>query len=69
MEKEGILDIDEWQLLRELRNDIAHDYPEELDEKIEKINLFIKRSDDLLRVFDKLEEKYLEIKRRRDQNH
>jgi hypothetical protein len=69
LEKEGILDIDEWQLLRELRNDIAHDYPEELDEKIEKINLFIKRSDDLLRVFDKLEEKYLEIKRRRDQNH
>jgi len=69
LEKEGILDIDEWQFLRELRNDIAHDYPEELDEKIEKINLFIKRSDDLLRVFDKLEEKYLEIKRKRDQNH
>jgi len=69
LEKEGILDIDEWQFLRELRNDIAHDYPKELDEKIEKINLFTKKSDELLEIFNKLEAKYLEIKRKRDQNN
>jgi len=69
LEKEKVLDIDEWQFLRELRNDIAHDYPEELDEKIEKINLFIKKSDALLAIFNRLEAKYLEIERKRDTYH
>jgi len=69
LEKERVLDIDTWQELREIRNEIAHDYPEELNEKIEKINIFIKRSDDLLKIFDRLEEKYLEIERKRDKNH
>jgi len=55
LEKENILDIDTWSLLRELRNDIAHEYPEEMDETIEKINLFIRRSDDLLRILERLE--------------
>ena len=63
LEKENILDIDEWQLLRELRNDIAHDYPDEFDEMIGKINLFVKTSDKLVDILDNLEVKYLEIKR------
>jgi len=62
MEKEHFIDIDSWQELRELRNDIAHDYPEEFDEKIEKINLFVKKSDTLIEIFNKIEKKYNEIK-------
>ena len=58
LEKEKILDIDSWQELRELRNDIAHDYPDEFDEKIQKINLFVKQSDKLLQIFNKVESKY-----------
>ena len=66
IEKEGIIDIDSWSELREIRNDIAHDYPQELDEMLEKINLFIEKSDLLLNILQKLEEKYNEIKKQRD---
>jgi len=65
IEKEGIIDIDSWDELRELRNKIAHDYPEEIDEMIESINMFIKKSSDLILVANKLEQKFYEIKRAR----
>jgi len=66
IEKEGIIDIDSWDELRGLRNQIAHEYPEEEDEAIESINLFIKKSDILVATAKKLEKKYHEIKQRRD---
>lgn len=65
MEKEGILDIDSWQLLRELRNDIAHDYPNELQEKLEKINFFVESSKRLIEIFERLKEHYYEIEQKR----
>ena len=58
--KEGIVDIDTWNFLRELRNEIAHDYPEEFDERVEKVNLFIQKSDLLVEVAKRLEERYRE---------
>lgn len=60
IEKEGIVDIDTWNFLRELRNEIAHDYPEEFDERVEKVNLFIQKSDLLVEVAKRLEERYRE---------
>ncbi len=66
MEKERITDIDTWSVLRRLRNDIAHDYPEELGEMIEKVNLLIEQSGELLEILDRLESKYREIERQRD---
>jgi hypothetical protein len=63
LEKQSILDIDSWQDLRELRNDIAHDYPNELEEKLEKINLFVNKSNELIVILEQLERKYHEIKR------
>jgi len=66
IEKEGIVDIDTWSELRELRNKIAHEYPEEIDEMIESINLFIARSDQLVKIARRLEEKFHEIEARRD---
>ena len=63
IEKEGIVDIDTWNFLRELRNEIAHDYPEELDERVEKINLFIQKSDLLVGIAKKIEERYRETER------
>lgn len=65
IEKEGIIDIDSWDILRELRNKIAHDYPEELDEMLESINLFINKSSELVDIAKKLEEKFYEIERKR----
>jgi len=66
IEKEDIVDIDSWGELRELRNKIAHDYPEELDEMIESINLFIDRSAVLVHIAQKVEQNFYEIERKRD---
>jgi len=69
IEKESIVDIDSWDELRELRNKIAHDYPQELDEMLESINLFIKRSHELIVISKKLEKKFHAIKNARAKNH
>ncbi len=66
LEKQSIIDIDSWNELRELRNDIAHDYPDEFDEMIQKINLFVKKSDNLIDIAKKLEQKYCETNSKRD---
>lgn len=66
IEKEGIIDIDTWNELRELRNKIAHEYPEDIDETIESINLFIRRSDILIKIAKKLESKIDAIDRARE---
>ena len=69
IEKEGIIDIDSWSELRELRNKIAHEYPEDIDEMIESINLFIEKSGKLITISNKLEEKFNEIKKARDREN
>lgn len=69
IEKEGIVDIDTWDELRKLRNQIAHEYPEEEDEAIESINLFIKRSQELVNIANRLRERYLAIERARKEDH
>ncbi len=66
IEKEGIVDIDTWSDLRELRNKIAHEYPEDIDETIQSINLFIQKSGLLLEIANRLEQKFGQIKRARD---
>jgi len=69
IEKEGIVDIDSWIELRELRNKIAHDYPQDLEDMLDSINLFISKSKELIAISNKLEQKYNEIKRKRDSNN
>ena len=64
IEKEGICDIDSWHELRKLRNDITRDYPQELDEMIEKINLFVNKSDELVAISKKIEAKYNAINKK-----
>ena len=61
IEKEGIVDIDTWDEFRKLRNIIAHDYPDSDEEQIEAINLFIKKSDILINIVNKLEARYDKI--------
>ena len=65
IEKESVVDIDTWDELRELRNKIAHEYPQELDEMLENINLFIQRASSLIKVAKKLEQKFYETKKQR----
>ena len=69
IEKEGIVDIDTWDELRKLRNQIAHEYPEEEDDAIESINLFIERSQELIDIADRLRERYFAIERARKEDY
>ena len=57
IEKEGIVDIDTWSEFRQLRNRVAHEYPEELDEVIVSINLFVAKSAELIEIYRKLKER------------
>ncbi len=68
IEKEGIIDIDSWNELRVLRNKIAHDYPEDADEVIESINLFISRVEVVISIAKKLEQKFYEIRKKRNRD-
>jgi hypothetical protein len=53
IEKEGIIDsLDNWIELREVRNELEHDYPEELQDTINDLKFCVDS-------FDKLESYYL----------
>ena len=69
IEKEALVDIDSWSELRELRNKIAHEYPEEIDEMVESINLFIEKSGELVVISNRLEKKFHEIKKARSRDN
>ena len=59
LQKEGILeDIEEWKILREIRNSISHDYPYDEDDIIEAINFLYEKLSILDKMINKIEEKY-----------
>ena len=58
LEKMGIVDIDTWATLRKLRNTIAHDYPEDDEEKLEAINFLIQNIESLIKTGQKIENLY-----------
>ena len=68
LEKEEILDIDLWGSLREIRNELAHEYPDK-DEIEEKIIFIISKSNDLIDVFEKIKDRFYEIKQKRKENN
>jgi hypothetical protein len=57
IEKEGIIDIDTWSEFRKVRNLIAHDYPDEIEDKVDAINYLIKQTPILIGVIRKIESK------------
>jgi len=57
IEKEGIVDIDSWSEFRKVRNILAHDYPDDLEEKAEAINYLIEKPPNLIGVIEKIESK------------
>ena len=59
LQKEGVLEnINEWQLLREIRNSISHDYPYDESEIIEAINLLYEKIEVLDKIVKNIKEKY-----------
>ena len=57
IEKEGIIDIDTWNEFRKIRNFISHDYPDEVEEKVDAINYLIENTPKLIEVIKKIEGK------------
>ena len=55
IEKEGIVDIDSWSEFRKVRNILAHDYSDDLEEKAEAINYLIEKPPNLIGVIEKIE--------------
>ena len=49
-----LLKKDEWLKLRELRNEIAHEYSFNQEEVVENINLIYEKSDDLVDIYKRL---------------
>jgi len=65
LEKEGILNIEEWREFRKIRNFIFHDYPLDEEEKLEAINFLINNSRKLITIFETIKAK-VEAHTRRD---
>ena len=58
IEKEGIIEtIYEWKKLREIRNTLSHDYPEEIEHIVNAINDIFKNIETFERIVKKIEEK------------
>ena len=55
LEKLGIIDsVDNWQFFRNLRNNLAHDYPESLVQTVETLSLLYDEIDKFLQIFQEL---------------
>jgi hypothetical protein len=61
LEKEKILNIDLWSIFREIRNELAHEYPN-YEQIAHNINFIIENNEQLIAVSKKLEQEYQKIK-------
>jgi len=61
LEKLQIIDsVDEWQFFRNLRNNLAHDYPESLAQTVETLNLLHREIGKFLSIFQRLKQAWLD---------
>ena len=56
LEKLDIIDVEEWFELRDLRNEIAHDYDDMADNIIEVLNTIYKQKLELKKILDKIKD-------------
>ncbi|MFW5754755.1 MAG: hypothetical protein ACOCV9_08120 [Marinilabiliaceae bacterium] len=56
-----ISDLEEWQVLREIRNDLAHEYPLLLQETIDSVNAVLSKKETLIDFFERIND-YLQKK-------
>ncbi len=69
VEREGIIpSIFEWKRLREIRNTLTHDYPEEIEFIVSAVNEMFSKIDLLKEIILKIEKKYEEAKSRKRGN-
>ncbi|MBS3780655.1 MAG: hypothetical protein KGY41_09690, partial [Desulfovermiculus sp.] len=52
LEQLGVIDdVNLWQFFRNLRNNLAHDYPESIDQTVETLNLLFAEIDSMLDMY------------------
>lgn len=61
LEKLDVLNKYQWLELREVRNEIAHEYSYNPDEVVDNINLVYKKSDELIEIYHKLHKFIIKI--------
>jgi len=69
LEKEEILELNRWIELRDARNKIAHEYPDNEDNLTSSINFIYENSSYLIELIDKLERYFNEIKIKRNSSN
>ena len=55
LEKMEILEVDEWFEIRDLRNEISHEYDDNEEEVIEILNMIYQLKDDMALILEKIE--------------
>ncbi|MEA1917392.1 MAG: hypothetical protein U9N42_07660 [Campylobacterota bacterium] len=68
LEKENILSIDMWSVFREIRNELAHEYPN-YEQIAQNINFVIDNSDNLINISTNLQKEFLRIKEIKNETH
>jgi len=68
LEKENILNVDVWAVFREIRNELAHDYPN-YGEIADNLNFIIDHSGDLIEISKKLEKEFNKLKEKKNETN
>jgi len=66
LEREGILDLNRWITLRNARNKIAHEYPDNEDNLTSSINFIYENSSYLVELIERLERYFDEVTSKRN---
>ena len=67
LEKLGaIKNVEEWQFFRNLRNNLAHDYPESLEQTVDTLNILMSKIDQFLSIFFRARDYYREFQKTSD---
>ncbi|MFW6315054.1 MAG: hypothetical protein ACOC0S_05660 [Desulfohalobiaceae bacterium] len=54
LEQLGLIEVEEWQFFRNLRNSLTHDYPESIEQTVQALNMLYSRIHILLRTYGQL---------------
>ena len=65
LEREGLIEIDRWMALRDARNAIAHEYPNEEAQIVDELNFIYDEVSYLIELTDQLEEYFYAVKSKR----
>jgi len=66
LERSSLVDIEKWIELRDIRNAIAHEYPEDEDNIVDEITEIYNNIDYLIELSQRLQEYFDEIATKRD---